>query len=126
MDWPPWQGQEVARLRELYGKPSVLHAAIDDQKDAFKAVSKFLKELSRNFGHDLHDPKPSALVRLCSQQHFLEVAFFSLFQKLCKTLTVSGLFFVVSSMVADMSVLRRGALEHLTPPKHWRSRAITY
>ena len=35
MDWPPWQGQEVARLRELYGKPSVLHAAIDDQKDAF-------------------------------------------------------------------------------------------
>ena len=34
MDWPPWQGQEVARLRELYGKPSVLHAAIDDQKDA--------------------------------------------------------------------------------------------
>ena len=29
-------------------------------------------------------------------------------------------------MVADMSVLRRGALEHLTPPKHWRSRAITF
>ena len=25
-----------------------------------------------------------------------------------------------------MSVLRRGALEHLTPPKHWRSRAITF
>ena len=29
-------------------------------------------------------------------------------------------------MVADMSVLRRCALEHLTPPKHWRSRAITF
>ena len=127
MDWPPWQGQEVARLRELYGKPSVLHAAIDDQKDAFKAVSKFLKELSRKFLVMIcmtQNRRP--LVRLCSQQHFLEVAFFSLFQKLCKTLTVSGLFFVVSSMVADMSVLRRGALEHLTPPKHWRSRAITY
>ena len=34
MEWPPWQGQEVARLKELYGKPAVLRAAIDDQKDA--------------------------------------------------------------------------------------------
>ena len=38
MEWPQWQGQEVARLRELYGKPAVLRAAIDDQDDAVNLV----------------------------------------------------------------------------------------
>ena len=38
MEWPQWQGQEVAKLRELYGKPAILRAAIDDQEDAVSLV----------------------------------------------------------------------------------------
>ena len=46
------------------------------------------------------------LVRIRSQQHFLEVAFFSLFQKTFVNTHGLKLVFVVSSMVADMSVFK--------------------
>ena len=117
----------VKYLQELV-QPAVFAAAVSDCCGKKKAVSKFLKELSRKFLVMIcmtQNRRP--FVRICSQQHFLEVAFFLIISEtFVKHSRSQACFRCLKHVGRHECFLRRFALEHLTPPKHWRSRAATF